>query len=79
MNNLKEFMEGLKEKMTGELEKGTAAPEKKTGELVEAVEKVAQQAGNISNVPYRDVLTRAISGALLDANPQLVAKESIRQ
>ena len=78
-NDLKEFTEGLKEKMSGELEKGTAALEKKTGELVEAVEKAAQQAGNIGNAPYRDALTRAISGAPLDANPRLAAKESIRQ
>jgi hypothetical protein len=53
--------------------------EKKTGELMEAVEKVAQQAGNIKSVPYRDVLIRATSRAPLDANPRLAAKKSIRQ
>ncbi|EDR06230.1 uncharacterized protein LACBIDRAFT_300515 [Laccaria bicolor S238N-H82] len=78
-NDLREFTEGLKEKVVEELEKGMTALEKKTGELVGAVEKAAQQAGSIGNAPYRDALTRAVSGAPLDANPRLAAKKSIRQ
>jgi len=78
-NDLKEFTEGLKEKMVEELEKRTVTLEKKTGELVEAVEKAAQQAGNIGSTPYRDTLIRATSGAPPDTNPWLAAKESIRQ
>jgi hypothetical protein len=77
--DLKDFTDGLKEKIAEELEKRTGALEKKTGELMEAVEKAAQQAGNIESAPYRDALIRATSGAPLDANPRLAAKESIRQ
>ena len=74
-SNLKEFMDGLKEKVMEELAKKTAVLEKKTAELAE----VAKKAGNIGSAPYRDALTRAVSGAPMDTNPQLAAKESIRQ
>jgi len=77
--DLKEFTEGLREKVTADLEKKTEVLEKKTMELTEVVEKVAQQAGSIGSAPYRDALFRAVSGAPLDANPRLAAKESIRQ
>jgi len=77
-SDLKEFTDGLKEKVSEELEKKTAVLEKKTAELAEVVEKVAQQAGNVASSPYRDALTRVVSGAPMDANPRLVAKESIR-
>ncbi|KIJ93049.1 hypothetical protein K443DRAFT_112668 [Laccaria amethystina LaAM-08-1] len=78
-NDLKEYTEGLKESMAEEMGKRTEALEKKTGELVEAMEKAAQQAGNTGNSPYRDALTRSASGAPPDTNPRLAAKESIRQ
>ena len=78
-SDLREFTDGLKEKVMEELEKKTAGLEKKTAELAEVVEKAAQQAGNAASSPYRDALTRAVSGAPLDANPRLAAKESIRQ
>jgi len=77
--DLKEFTEGLREKMAEDLEKKAAVLEKKTVELTEVVEKAAQQAGGIGSAPYRDALIRAVSGAPLDANPRLAAKESIRQ
>ena len=77
-NDLREFTDGLKEKVMEELEKKTAELEKKTTELAGVVEKVAQQAGNAASSPYRDVLTRAASGAPMDTNPRLAAKESIR-
>jgi len=75
--DLKEFTEGLREKMAEDLEKKAAVLEKKTVELTEVVEKVAQQTGGISSAPYRDALIRAVSGAPLDTNPHLAAKESI--
>ena len=77
--DLKEFMEGLKEKVKEDLGEKTALLEKKMVELLEVVEKVAQQAGSAGGTPYRDALIWAVSGAPLDANPQLAAKESIRQ
>ena len=77
-NDLREFTDGLKEKVMEELEKKTAELEKKTTELAGVVEKVAQQAGNAASSPYRDALTRAASGAPMDANPRLAAKENIR-
>ena len=77
--DLREFTESLREKLTEDLEKKTAVLEKKTEELTEVVEKAAQQAGSIGSAPYRDALIRAVSGAPLDANPRLAAKESIRQ
>ena len=76
-SDLREFTDGLKEKVMEELEK-TAKLEKKTTELAGVVEKVAQQAGNAASSPYRDALTRAASGAPMDANPRLAAKENIR-
>jgi len=78
-NNLREFMGGLKEKLVEEMEGKMAALEKKMNKLMEVVEKAAQQAGSIGNASYRDALTRVTLGAPLDANPCLVAKESIRQ
>jgi hypothetical protein len=78
-SDLKEFTDGLKEKVMEEIEKKSAVLEKKTAELEDIVEKVAQQAGNTIGSPYRDALTRAVSGAPLDANPRLATKESIRQ
>ena len=77
--DLKEFAEGLKEKVKEDLGEKTALLEKKTVELSEVVEKAAQQAGSAGGAPYRDALIRAVSGAPLDANPRLAAKESIRQ
>ena len=77
-NDLREFTDGLKEKVMEELEKKMVELEKKTTELAGVVEKVAQQVGNATSSPYRDVLTRAASGASMDANPRLAAKESIR-
>jgi len=77
--DLKEFAEGLKEKVKEDMEGKAAMLEKKTLELSEVVEKAAQQAGSTGSAPYRDALIRAVSGAPLDANPQLAAKESIRQ
>ena len=77
-SDLKEFTAGLKEKMVAELEEKAAVLEKKATELTEVVEKAAQQTSNFGSAPYRDALTRA-SGAPLDANPRLAAKESIRQ
>ena len=53
--------------------------ERKTVELSEVVEKVAQQAGNAGSAPYIDTLIQAVSGAPLDVNPWLAARESIRQ
>lgn len=78
-SDLKEYTEGLKEKVAEVLEKRTEVLEKKTGELVEVMEKAAQQAGSIGNSTYRDALTRSASGAPPDTNPRLAAKESIRQ
>ena len=77
--DLKKYMEGLREKIMEDLEKKTAALEKKATELTEIVERATQQAGNPSSTPYRDMLNRAISGAPMDANPCLAAKENIRQ
>ncbi|KIJ98002.1 hypothetical protein K443DRAFT_50354, partial [Laccaria amethystina LaAM-08-1] len=77
-NDLREFTEGLKVKVLDELKEKTAVLEKKTAELAEVVEKAAKQAGNTASSPYRDALTRTVSGAPLDANPRLAAKESIR-
>lgn len=78
-SDLREFTEGLREKLVEEIEGKTADLEKKAGELGEAVEKAAQQAGNTGGISYRDALTRTSSGAPMDANPRLAAKESIRQ
>ena len=77
--DLKEFTEGLREKITEDLEKKTAMLEKKATELTEMAEKATQQAGNPGSASYRDALNRAISGAPMDANPHLAAKENIRQ
>ncbi|EDR07525.1 uncharacterized protein LACBIDRAFT_327838 [Laccaria bicolor S238N-H82] len=77
--DLRELTEGIKEKVVEEVEKKTAVMEKKTAELMEVVEKAAQQAGNTGSSLYRDALVRAVSGAPLDANPRLAAKEGIRQ
>ena len=77
--DLKEFAEGLKEKVEEDLKEKMTLLERKTVELSEVVEKAAQQAGSAGSAPYRDVLIRAVSGAPLDANPRLAAKESIRQ
>ena len=77
--DLKEFTEGLKEKVKEDLGEKTALLEKRTVELSEVVEKAAQQAGSAGGAPYRDALIWAVSGAPLDANPWLAAKESIRQ
>ncbi|EDR06430.1 uncharacterized protein LACBIDRAFT_300084 [Laccaria bicolor S238N-H82] len=78
--NLKELTEGLKEKLTEDLEKKMSMLEKKATDLTETVEKaVQQQAGNPGSASYRDALNRGISGAPMDANPWLAAKENIRQ
>ena len=77
--DLREFAEGLKEKVKEDLGEKMALLEKKTVELSEVVEKAAQQAGSAGGAPYRDALIWAVSGAPLDANPQLAAKESIQQ
>jgi predicted house-cleaning noncanonical NTP pyrophosphatase (MazG superfamily) len=77
--DLREFTEGLRIKVMEELEKKMEVLTEKTAELAEVVEKAAQQAGNAASSPYRDALTRAVSGAPMDANPRLAAKENIRQ
>jgi predicted house-cleaning noncanonical NTP pyrophosphatase (MazG superfamily) len=77
--DLREFTEGLRIKVMEELEKKTEVLTEKTAELAEVVEKAAQQVGNAASSPYRDALTRAVSGAPMDANPRLAAKENIRQ
>ncbi|EDQ99743.1 uncharacterized protein LACBIDRAFT_315285 [Laccaria bicolor S238N-H82] len=78
-SDLREFTEGLRVKVMEELEKKMEVLTEKTVELAEVVEKVTQQAGNTASSPYRDALIRATSGAPLNANPRLAAKESIRQ
>ncbi|EDR03629.1 uncharacterized protein LACBIDRAFT_331331 [Laccaria bicolor S238N-H82] len=77
--DLREFTEGLRVKVMEELEKKTEVLKERTVELAEVVEKAAQQAGNAANSPYRDALHRGLSGAPMDANPRLAAKENIRQ
>ena len=74
-SDLKEFTDRLKEKVMEELVKKMAVLEKKTAELAE----VAKKSGNIGSTPYRDALTRAVSGTPMDTNPRLAAKESVRQ
>jgi len=78
--DLKEFVEGLREKLTEDLEKKMSMLERKADDLTETAEKaIQQQASNPGSTPYRDALNRAFSGAPMDANPQLAAKENIRQ
>ncbi|EDR06718.1 uncharacterized protein LACBIDRAFT_299843 [Laccaria bicolor S238N-H82] len=77
--DLREFTEGLRVKVMEELEKKTEVLKEKTVELAEVVEKAVQQAGNAASSPYRDALHRGLSGAPMDANPRLAAKENIRQ
>ena len=78
--DLKEFAEGLREKLTEDLEKKMSMLERKADDLTETAEKaIQQQASNPGSAPYRDALNRAFSGAPMDANPRLAAKENIRQ
>jgi hypothetical protein len=78
--DLKEFTEGLRDKLTEDLEKKMSMLEGKAADLTATAEKaIQQQAGNPGSAPYRDALNRAFSGAPMDANPRLAAKENIRQ